>query len=211
MSGFRTAVPFFAFAILLVRPVEATTSYYQRASGETTFNASIGGLTLLDPSLTFSASDLGSFGLYNASGTGIDFLGFDDFFFNTPTDFAVVSGKLDATQAGQVTKIVFPAAGVYAFGFHITVSANSTNWCISLTSGGCDSAVFISSPASPQFFGFVSDTPVIASLYIRPQSGSPFMVMKDFEAYSVPEPHTLLLVGLGLVISSLVRRKARWA
>lgn len=56
MLGLRTAVPLLATAILLVVPAEATTSYYQGSAGETAFNAAIGGLTLMDPSLTFSAT-----------------------------------------------------------------------------------------------------------------------------------------------------------
>jgi hypothetical protein len=57
-----------------------------------------------------------------------------------------------------------------------------------------------------QFFGFVSNAPVIAPLYIHLATGNASIVLTDFEAYSVPEPHTILLVGIGLVILSLARR-----
>jgi hypothetical protein len=209
MFGLRTPIPLLAAAILLVAPAEATTSYYVGSTNEAAFNSAVAGLALLDPALTFSSGDLGSGGLFNASGTGINFLGFDDFFFNTPTDFTVASGKLTATQAAQVVKITFPVAGVYAFGIHVTLTAGSGNWCISLTTGGCDNTVFNSSPSSVQFFGFVDNAPITAPLYIRPQTGSARIVLTDFEAYSVPEPRTMLLVGVGLVIFRLARRKTR--
>jgi hypothetical protein len=206
MLGLRTPIPLLAIMILLVVPVEATTSYYQGAAGETAFNSAVGGLVLLNPSLTFSASDLASGGLYNASGTGIDFLGFDDL--AAPLDFTVNSGKLTGTSAERTT-IRFPAAGVYAFGIHITVVSGTGFWCIELSHGSCDYQVTNTSSSNVQFFGFVSTTLVTAPLYIRPQSGSPSMVLTNFEAYSVPEGRTMLLVGLGLITLRLARWKIR--
>ena len=208
MLGLRLAIPLFAITTLLVVPLQATTSYYAGgASAETNFTGALGSLTLLNPTLLFSGGDLGSSGLYNASGTGIDFLGFDDFFFNTPSDFTVVSGKLTAEPATGVVKIVFPATGIYAFGIHITTKTGSGNWCIELTpTGTCVNNVFNSSPSSVQFFGLVSNTPVIAPLYIHLATGNASIVLTDFEAYSVPEPHTMLLVGIGLIILSMARR-----
>jgi len=209
MLGLRTPVPLWAIGMLLVVPAHASTSYYQGPTGESDFNAAVTNLTLLNPILTFSTGDLAAGGLYNANGTGINFLGFDDFFFNTPTDFTVLAGKLTATQTGQVTTVMFPAGGVYAFGFHITVTSTSTfgNWCIALTTNACTYNVVTANSSDVQFFGFVSDTPVSASLYIHPQSGGPKMVLADFEAYSVPEPRTMLLVGLGLSILGMARWK----
>jgi hypothetical protein len=209
----RTPILLVAFAILLVAPAEATTSYYTGASGETTFNGAVAGLTLLDPGLVFSAGDLGSGGLYNASGTGINFLGFDDFLYPTiPDDFTVNSGQLTATQPAQHVTIQFPAGGVYAFGIHITMTSGSNaNWCVELTQGACDYTVFNSTPSSVQFFGFVSDTPVTAPLYIHAVTGSATIVITNFEAFSnpVPEGNTMLLVGLGLVILPLARWRIR--
>ena len=211
MFGIKAPIPLLAAAIILVMPAEATTTYYVGALNEVTFNSAVSGLDLLDPTLTFSSGDLGSGGLFNASGTGIDFLGFDtDFIFNSPADFSVNSGKLTATLSGEVVKITFPVAGVFAFGFHITMTAGTNvNWCISSAAIGCDNTVLnaSASAANVQFFGFVSDSSVNAPLYIKPQSGSPFVVFTDFEAYSVPEPHTMLLVGIGLAILGLARWK----
>jgi hypothetical protein len=207
MMGARTLILLLAIAILLAAPAEAATSYYQGSSGETSFNGAVGGLVLLDPLLTFSASDLGSFGLFNASGTGIDFLGFDSV--NAPTDFAVNSGKLTATQPEQKVTINFPAAGVYAFGIHITLTSGFATWCIDVTPSGCGYGFTTISGSAPQFFGFVSDTPVTASLYIHNQGSSPYIVLTDFEAFSTPEPRTMLLVGLGLIILQAASRKIR--
>jgi len=213
MLGLRLAIPLFAITALLVVPLQATTSYYTGgASAETNFTGALGSLTLLNPALLFSGGDLGSGGLYNASGTGIDFLGFDDFFINDPSDFTVVSGKLTAEPATGVVKIVFPVTGIYAFGLHITTKTGTGNWCIELTpTGTCNNNVFNSSPANVQFFGFVSNTPVNAPLYIHLATGNASIVMTDFAAYSVPEPHSMLLVGIGLVILSLARQKLRVA
>ena len=58
MLSLRTLLPLSAIAILLVAPAEATTSYYTGASGETSFDTAVAGLTLLDPALTFSCGDL---------------------------------------------------------------------------------------------------------------------------------------------------------
>ena len=209
MSALRTAVPLMAFATLLVVPAAATTSYYLGASGETAFNSGVGGLTLLDPALTFSGSS-SSDGLHDASGTGIDFLGFDTAFsFNSPLGFTINAGQLIASQ-DEVVKIAFPAAGLYAFGIHITVSSGTGNWCIDLTQGGCSYNLLNTSPSDVEFFGFVSDSPVIAPLYIHYATGNPTLVLTNFEAYSgpaVPEPRPMLLVGLGLVILNRVRRR----
>ena len=75
MFSLRTLVPLLAMTVWLVAPAEATTSYYTGSSGESSFNTAVAGLTLMDPALTFSGTP-GSTGLLNASGTGIDFLGF---------------------------------------------------------------------------------------------------------------------------------------
>ena len=211
MLGWKTPIPLFALTIMLVAPAEATTSYYQGSSGETAFNAAVGGLTLLNATLTFSSSDLGSGGLFNANGTGINFLGSDNL--NNPLNFTVNAGKLTATAQAEQLKITFPAGSVYAFGLHLTDTSSFAFWCIELSPGTCDYQATNTSPSNPQFFGFVSNTPVTAPLYIRPQSGSPTMVLTDFEAYSqgssAPEAHTMLLVGLGLVTLRLIRWKTR--
>jgi hypothetical protein len=212
MLGLRTLVPLLATAITLVVPAEATTSYYVGASNEAAFNTAVGGLTLLDPSLTFASGDLGTNGLFNASGTGINFLGFDDFNYPTiPENFTVNTGKLTDTNAGEHITINFPAATIYAFGFHFTVTTGTTaNLCVELTVGGCDYNFGSVPSSSSQFFGVVSDAPIIAPLYIRDQGTLFTTVLPNFEAYGanpVPEPRTMLLVGLGLVILPLARRK----
>jgi len=211
MFSLRIFGPLLAITTLLVLPAEATTTYYTGASGETSFNSAVGGLTLLNPALTFSG-DLEPNGLLNASGTGIDFLGFDTaFIFNSPQGFTISSGKLVASQA-EVTAINFPAAGVYAFGIHITVTSGSANWCVDATKTGCTASVTNVSPADVQFIGFVSDLPVSASLYIHYPSLNPTMVLTNFEAFGpseAPEPRTWLLVGLGLIILPLLRRSQK--
>jgi hypothetical protein len=211
MFGLKTLVPISAIAILMVAPAEATTTYYTGSSGETSFNVAVGGLALLNPALTFSSGDLSpGVGLLNASGTGIDFLGFDDFTFNDPLDLAVSSGALKAAFPGEVVTMAFPVAGIYAFGIHITNTSGFANWCIDLTKTGCNFNLPETAPAV-QFFGFVSDTAFTAPLYIRGTSPNPTVVFTNFEAYgpaSVPEPSTMLLIGLGLVILPLIRQKA---
>jgi len=208
MSGLKIAFPLFAVTILLVPPAEAGISYYVGASAESTFNGALGSLTLLNPVLTFSSGDLAPGGLFNANGTGIDFLGFDDFFFNNPVDLTVSSGKLTATAPSEVIKITFPSAGIYALGFHITLTSGFGNWCIGFTSGGCDSNP---NGSTVQFYGFISDAPITSPLYLRPLGGAQTTVLPDFEAYSVPEDSSLLLVGLGLISLVLARRKTRSA
>lgn len=214
MLGLRTSIPFFATAVLLVAPAEATTSYYQGSSGETAFTTAVGGLTLLDPGLTFSSGDLAPGGLYNASGTGIDFLGFDGGFPGFgPLDFTVNSGSLTATNGGEVVQIDLPASGLYAFGVHITVTSTSSfgNWCFELTLNACNATVTTANSSSIGFLGFTSTTPITGPIYLRPTGGSPIMVLTNFEAFAdpVPEASTMLLVGLALVILPLARRKIR--
>ena len=211
MPGFKGAIQLLAMTTLLVVPVKATTTYFAGgASAEAGFTGALGTLSLLNPTLTFSAGDLAPGGLFNANGTGINFSGFDDYAFNTPTDLSVNSGKLTSTQAAEVVTISFPSApGIYAFGIHVTVVSGTGLWCVELTHGTCNYPLTnaSNSAANIQFFGFVSDTPVTAPLFIRPAAFSPTLVIPDFQAYSVPEPHTMSLIGLGLVILSFVRRK----
>jgi hypothetical protein len=208
MFGLRTHIPLWAASLLLAMPAKATTTYYVGAANEAAFNAAVGGLTLLNPALTFAGDASG--GLFNASGTGIDFLGFDTaFIFNSPQGFTVNAGQLVGNPS-EVVKIALPPAGVLAFGTHITVASGSATWCIDLTQAGCGSSVSNSTPSNVQFFGFVSNTPVTAPLYIHYTGGNPTIVFTNFEAFSaaaVPEPHTMLLVGLGLIILPLVRWK----
>jgi|SRR5579872_1199149 len=206
----RALVPFLANTILLVAPAKATTTYYTGSSGETSFNTAVGSLTLMDPALMFSGTP-GSTGLQDASGTGIDFLGFDSYTFNTPSTFTISSGKLNGAGITEVVTVDLPASGVFAFGIHITETSGSGNWCIDVTKSGCGNNVFSSGPSITQFFGFVSDSAVTAPLYIHPLTGSPTPVLTNFEAFSdpVPEPRTMLLVGLGLVILPLLPKKTR--
>jgi len=213
MFSVRTLVPLLAITILLVAPAAATTTYYAGSSGETSFNAAVGGLTLLDPALTFSCTP-GSTGLLNASGTGIDFLGFDDFADLNPFSFTVPSGKLTATIFGEVVQIAFPATGVYALGFRLTTVSGSGTWCVDLTTGGCANNIFNSSPSDQEFFGLVSNASVTAPLYIHFTTGNPKIVLTNLEAFGAaadptPEPRSMLLVGIGLVILPLVPRTVR--
>jgi hypothetical protein len=210
MLGLRLAIPVFAITTLLVVPLQATTSYYAGgASEETNFTGALGSLTLLNPTLLFNGGDLGSGGLYNASGTGIDFLGLD--FVSGPLDFAVNSGRLTGTEGDERVRINFPVAtNIYAFSFHINFVAGSAtfgSWCVGSTLTGCTYSLTNTTAANVQFFGIISDTPITSPLFIHANAGGPIIVLNDFAAYSVPEPHTMLLVGMGLVILSLARRK----
>ena len=211
--GLRRLNPLLAMTILLVVPAKGTTSYYQGAASEAAFNTAVGGLTLLSPTLTFSTGTLVAGGLLDANGTGIDFLGFDTAFsFNAPLSFNMAGGTLTATNQAEVVKITFPAAGLYAFGLHITVASSNGNWCIDLTQTGCAYNVINSSTADVEFFGIVSDAPITAPLYIRWATGSPTIRFTDFEAFTtaqVPETQTMLLVGFGLIILRLARWTVR--
>lgn len=213
MSSLRAFAAPLALAVLLVAPAEATTSYYQGASAEAAFNSAVGGLTLLDPALTFSSTDLGSGGLFNASGTGIDFLGYNDLN-ASGINFTVSSGQLTATEGDQRVHVTFPVSPqIYAFAFHITFvsgSASYGNWCMGLTLGSCDYNVINSNASDVQFFGIVSDTPITSTLYIQAATQTPKIVFTNFEAFTgaeAPEPHTMLLVGLGLILVPLLRRR----
>src|SRR6185295_16252058 len=111
--------------------------------------------------------------------------------------FTVNSGKLTATQSDERVRINFPVAAViYAFGFHITILAGSApvgSWCIGITQGSCTYTISNANASDVQFFGIVSDAPLTGSLFIQAGAFAPKVVLTDFEAYSVPEPRTVLL------------------
>jgi hypothetical protein len=217
MIHLRTSILLLATTLIVV-PARATTSFYAGAASETQFNTDTAAMTLLNPTLVFASTDLASGGLFNASGTGIDFLGFDGGFPGFgPLDFTVNSGKLTATNAGEVIQISLPAAGVYAFGFHFTLTSGFGSWCVELTHGTCDYQLNNTTPANVQFFGMVSTAPITAPIYFRNQGGNPTAVLPNFEAFgtgssstsSTPEPTSIMLAGLGLITLGLLGQRTR--
>ena len=193
--------------LVLALPAAASPVYYCNsgcgANTEAVFNATAGPLT----PQTFLASDLASGGLYNANGTGINFLGFNA----NPPDLTVNSTSLQAVVGGEGIQIVFPG-NVSVFSFHFILASGATTMCVELSLGNCNYPFGVGSSA-PEFFGAIDATPLTTSLLVRAITGGggPLRVT-DFEAGTLsaaPEVRTLLLVGSGLVMFPLIRRRVR--
>ena len=204
----------------LARPVSATITYTSCSSGcgSTSGTYAVwqtasgsGGLTFSMSPAMFAGGNLAS-GVYNDP-AGMVFTGYNG---ANPAGL-ILNGTALAQSVGgggSGIEIALPA-NTYAIAFNLTSAAGSTftflgaelgdhnvsatNYNISLPSGG----------GSVQFFGIISSVP-LTQLFVGPASGgSPFQI-NDFElgqATPTPEASSAALIGSGLVLVGILRRR----
>jgi hypothetical protein len=204
----------------LAAPASATITYTSCTSGcgSTTgtyaiFQTASGsaGLTTMSPA-TFASGGLLN-GVYT-DGTGTVLTGYNGASIDTLMSVFGSSLLQGVNGTGTGIEIQLPA-NTYAFAMNITTlsgfgspvvelgdhNVNLANYGITIPSGG-----------SVQFFGIISDTP-LTELFVGPSGGSSGRLqINDFEigqatATATPEVSTVALIGSGLVLFGLLRRR----
>jgi hypothetical protein len=115
-----------------------------------------------------------------------------------------------ATGTGSGIEILLPA-NTYAVAFNVTTLAGSgfTNLWVALGDhnvNGTNYNVSIGSGGSVQFFGITSTTP-LTELFIGPIGGGGRLQLNDFEIGETPEVSTVTMMGSGLLLLALLRRR----
>jgi hypothetical protein len=202
----------------LVAPASATITYTSCTSGcgSTTgtyaiFQTASGsaGLTTMSPA-TFGSGNLVS-GVYT-DGTGTVLTGYSGT--STIDTLMSVSGSSLLQSVGGTNtgiEIQLPA-NTYAFAMNITTLSGFGSPMVELGDHNVNNAnygIIIPSGGSVQFFAIVSDTP-LSTLFVGPIGGGGRLQINDFEigqATPTPEVSSLALIGSGLVLLGLLRRR----
>ena len=203
----------------LARPVSATITYTSCSSGCGSTSGTYAvwqtapgsaGLTFSMSPATFAGGNLVS-GVYSDP-TGTVLTGYN----GAPTGL-ILNGTALAQSVGgggSGIEIAFPA-NIYALAFNVTSAPGSiftylgaelgdhnvaaSNYNIILPSGG----------GSVQFFGIISSVP-LTELFVGPAGGGAAFQINDFElggATPTPEPASAALIGSGLVLVGVLRRR----
>jgi len=197
---------------LAALPAEATTTYYCSAScggdTEAAFNAAFGvlltaGLSSTGP-VNFTGATSGTT-VPNVGGTGTSYSGFSN---ALPATLNVVGSQLQHTMSGAGTTIAITLPSiVFALGVHVTQSAATAKpYCFESTPGNCDVS-FVLSSGTPAFVGVISDV-ILPNQQFRSPGSSNFLYVNDFTLAETPEASTFVLVGVGLILFPLLRRRA---
>jgi hypothetical protein len=131
-------------------------------------------------------------------------------FFNIDSGGNFSGGFLDTvTGVGPLT-ITF-AAPVGAFGFDTdTIMGTSLPITINFTTGSPYTNAFVISSGTPAFYGFQSNAANITSVVVGVPGGGAggfTFAIDNFRFTSVPEPGTIWLMGSGLAILAVLRRR----
>jgi hypothetical protein len=225
MTSTVRAIPKVAFLVALAalaRPVSATITYTSCSSGcgssSGTYSvwqtaSGSAGLTFSMSPATFAGGNLVS-GIYSDP-TGTVLTGYN----GTPASL-VLNGTALAQSVGgggSGIEIALPA-NTYAVAFNVTSAPGSqftflgaelgdhnvsaTNYNIILPGGG----------GSVQFFGIISSVP-LTELFLGPATGGSAFQINDFElgeagdSTATPEPTSAALIGGGLVLVGVLRRR----
>lgn len=207
----------FVFTVLglvaIVVPARASLTFQSSQTSFTT-DADSAGLTV-SSEFTFTGGTFSSFdGVSDAEYTvqGVEFVLFNSSGSTAENWGSQSGGTLDVPNGlNDAIEVIFPS-NVYGFGFNFTTSSGLETVCVDPTTAfsNCDSG----GTAAPGFIGTLSTTPSLAqitNLWIHPlASGSTdlsnFELATQSEA-STPEATTTLLLGSGLILLALVRRR----
>ncbi len=218
--------PFILGLAALVAPAHASLTYYcssgcaKPASDFATEATVTDGLTLsslIDFTGSLSQSGTVANDEYIDPFTGVEFIAFN----STGTanePFAPVSGGVLYSNAGDSIEIILPADTVGIAVNFTTTYSGGLNLCVDPTQStlsSCDSGGTFIANGGSGFAGALNDSPApvpLASLWLSPTSGGADIDLKNFEtAYEapVPEAATGLTLGSGLILISLLYRRAR--
>jgi hypothetical protein len=194
------------------------------ADDEAAFNAAIAADSLYFPDgvQNFSTySGTLTAGITDADGdTGLDFFTYINTT-TTPVQKGVtISGSNLEQVASEGPNAAIEAAlpgAIYAFaGTVTTVSGGATPYiepditASGFGSGNANTQVVITGSSDSEFFGVI-DTAPITSVFIGPISGTSQLVLENFELGEqdapTPEVATFLLIGTGLTLMGVLRRR----
>jgi len=195
-------------------PAEATTTYYCSdatcgANTQAAFNAAFGALLTAGLTSTGTVNFTGATSgvtVSNVAGTGTNFTGFNN---ALPSTLNVVGSQLQNTSSGAGSGIgILLPAGVFAFGAHVTQPvATMKFYCFEANPGDCD-VNFTLVSGIPAFVGIISDVPLPA-LQLRDTGTASFLFVNDFILAETPEASTFVMVGTGLILFAMPKRKKR--
>jgi hypothetical protein len=202
----------------LARPVSAAITYTSCSSGCSSSSGTYavwqsasgsGGLTFSMSPATFAGGNLVS-GIYSDP-TGTVLTGYNGASIDTLMTVPGTSLVQSLGGGGSGIEINLPA-NTYAFAMSITTVSGFGSPVVEIGDHILNNAnygIIIPSGGSVQFFAIISDTPLTQLFVGQPTSGGRLQI-NDFElgeATPTPEPGSAALIGGGLVLVGILRRR----
>ena len=202
----------------LARPASATITYTSCSSGcgsssgtYAVWQSASGsaGLTFSMSPATFAGGNLVS-GIYSDP-TGTVLTGYNGASIDTLTSVSGTSLVQSVGGGGSGIEISLPA-NTYAFAMSITTVAGFGSPVVEIGDHILNNAnygIIIPSGGSVQFFAIISSTP-LTQLFVGQSTSGGRLQINDFElggATSTPEPTSATLIGGGLVLVGVLRRR----
>jgi len=149
--------------------------------------------------------------------TGIEFLAFSQSG-STHEAFASTSGNVLQTAAGDSIEVIFPSSVDYGFAFNFTTTSTFETLCVDTSTGSfgtCASGGTTITSGNSGFIGALNDNPTpaaLVSLWLHPQGGADdetSLQSFDVATQDTPETATKVLIGSGLIVINLLRRRRK--
>ena len=199
---------------IFVHPASASMSFFNSSGA---YNTAVTNASLTpEGPFTFTGANVINSNTEYADPTSlIDFFAFQNNNSSNPGNaftFSINGTSLAAANGTSALEIVLPA-NVFAFG--ITLSSNSlAQFCgnVGSTDSSCTNSVLVTSSTDNEFFGVVSTTAISTVWIGRNVGGPPISVnfsAATGSASATPEVKSMFLLGLGLVLLGLLKRRAR--
>jgi hypothetical protein len=206
MIGRKSLIFILGFAGMVV-PGRATLTFY---TSNAAFDSAVTGLSSPYGLETFVATYSGTD--YTDASSGAEFEGFGNAGGSDPIDVSVPASTtvLQLSSGGEFLEITNIPANTYALQVSITTVSSFGFFCgqanvSSFSASNCENGS-PSGTGQVEFMGVVSDTP-ITSFWIGPTSADGALQVDSFELYSTPEASTLTLMGVGLILLAMLRRR----
>jgi hypothetical protein len=197
-------------------PALANTSYFTGTGANTAYNNAVVAASLSpNGPYTFSGANIINSNTEYADPTGVDFFAFQNNNSASPGSALTfgISGTTLTTLSGTGSIEITLPANIFAVGFTLT-SNGLSQLCgnVDSTDSGCSNPALIANSSDTEFIGIVSTT-AISTIWIgRNVGGPPYIVnFSDATGSTTPEGRSLLLLGSGLVLIGLLKRRQRGA